>query len=218
MEADGCGRRLKAQKRGSFARRVAVKISPRRAAASNRGYPRGRRARERRETQGNAGEKSGCAQSAAAAKDRAPCVNPATLALNGAKRLARGMPEAPPTTTRSATAVDIARGAATDHGTAEAARFSAFLSAMVTENRSAAAPRAGTLDVIVAPRRSPRSSLSETRARTGDRHHTGSAAQFFLCRRFLEDAVSELNTCGHEDVTYLKVRQILSRHEWGIAS
>ena len=170
---------------------------------------------------GNAGkcrEKSGCAQSAAAAKDRAPCVNPTKLARNGAKRLARGMPEAPPRTTRSATAVDIARGAATDHGTAEAARFSAFLSAMVTENRSAAAPRAGTLDVIVAPRRSPRSSLSETRARTVDRHHTGSAAQFFLCRRFLEDAVSELNTCGHEDVTYLKVRQILSRHEWGIAS
>ena len=80
----------------------------------------------------------GCAQSAAAAKDRAPCVNPATLALNGAKRLARGMPEAPPTTTRSATAVDIARGAATDHGTAEAARFSAFLSAMISGNRSAA--------------------------------------------------------------------------------
>lgn len=115
-----------------------MKISPRRAAASNRGYPRGRRARERRETRGNAGEKSGCAQSAAAAKDRAPCVNPATLALNGAKRLARGMPEAPPMTTRSATAVDIARGAATDHGMAEAARFSAFLSAMISGNRSAA--------------------------------------------------------------------------------
>lgn len=133
-----------------------MKISPRRAAASKREYPRGRRECGRRETRGNAGEKSGCAQSAAAAKDRAPCVNPATLALNGAKRLARGMPEAPPRTNRSATVVDIARGAATDHGTAEAARFSAFLSAMITNNRSAAAPRAGTLDVIVAPRISPK--------------------------------------------------------------
>ena len=63
---------------------------------------------------------------------------PHEVGPNGAKRLARGIPEAPPRTTRSATAVDIARGAATDHGTAEAARFSAFLSAMVTENRSAA--------------------------------------------------------------------------------